>query len=60
MIIGTDEESEWRCVDHYFQQEEMPHVGFAPDAEFPIIHAEKGIIDFDLIQQIEQPKENGA
>ncbi|MGE6628822.1 dipeptidase PepV [Bacillus sp. NPDC077027] len=45
MIIGTDEESDWRCVDHYFKHEEMPTIGFAPDADFPIIHAEKGIID---------------
>lgn len=45
MIIGTDEESNWRCVDHYFKHEEMPTVGFAPDADFPIIHAEKGITD---------------
>ncbi|MFS0654522.1 dipeptidase PepV [Bacillus sp. 179-C3.3 HS] len=45
MIIGTDEESDWRCVDHYFKHEAMPEIGFAPDADFPIIHAEKGIID---------------
>ncbi|MEH7802040.1 dipeptidase PepV [Bacillus pumilus] len=45
MIIGTDEESDWRCVDHYFKHEEMPQIGFAPDADFPIIHAEKGIVD---------------
>ncbi|CAM5507401.1 dipeptidase PepV [Bacillus safensis FO-36b] [Bacillus safensis subsp. safensis] len=45
MIIGTDEESDWRCVDHYFKHEAMPQIGFAPDADFPIIHAEKGIID---------------
>ncbi len=45
MILGTDEESEWRCVDHYFKHEEMPTIGFAPDADFPIIHAEKGIAD---------------
>ncbi|WP_227936867.1 dipeptidase PepV [Alkalihalobacillus deserti] len=45
MIIGTDEESNWRCVDHYFKHEEMPTMGFAPDADFPIIHAEKGIMD---------------
>jgi succinyl-diaminopimelate desuccinylase len=45
IIIGTDEESNWRCVDHYFKHEEMPTVGFAPDADFPIIHAEKGITD---------------
>jgi succinyl-diaminopimelate desuccinylase len=50
MIIGTDEESEWRCVDHYFKHEKMPTVGFAPDADFPIIFAEKGIIDATFIQ----------
>jgi succinyl-diaminopimelate desuccinylase len=49
MIIGTDEESEWRCVDHYFEHEEMPAMGFAPDADFPIIYAEKGIADYDLV-----------
>ncbi|KAF0994090.1 dipeptidase PepV [Geobacillus sp. TFV-3] len=48
LIIGGDEESDWRCVEHYFRHEEMPDVGFAPDADFPIIHAEKGIIDADL------------
>lgn len=50
MIIGTDEESNWRCVDHYFEHEEMPTLGFAPDADFPIIYAEKGISDFDMVQ----------
>lgn len=49
MIIGTDEESDWRCVEHYFKHEEMPSIGFAPDADFPIIFAEKGISDFDLV-----------
>lgn len=52
MIIGTDEESNWRCVNHYFKHEEMPTMGFAPDADFPIIHAEKGIADFDLVQSV--------
>lgn len=47
MIIGTDEESSWRCVDTYFKKEEMPLMGFAPDAVFPIIYAEKGIADFE-------------
>lgn len=52
MIIGTDEESKWRCVEHYFKHEEMPTMGFAPDADFPIINAEKGISDFDLVQTV--------
>jgi succinyl-diaminopimelate desuccinylase len=53
MIIGTDEESNWRCVDHYFEHEEMPAMGFAPDADFPIIYAEKGIADYDLVNKPE-------
>ncbi|KGA98763.1 diguanylate cyclase [Alkalihalobacillus alcalophilus ATCC 27647 = CGMCC 1.3604] len=48
MIIGTDEESDWRCVDYYRQHEEMPSFGIAPDADFPIIHAEKGLLDLKL------------
>ncbi len=56
MIIGTDEESEWRCVDYYFKHEKMPELGFAPDADFPIIHAEKGIIDL-MIKQTQAEKE---
>lgn len=48
IIIGTDEESSWQCVGHYFKYEEMPTVGFAPDADFPIIYAEKGLGDIEL------------
>lgn len=53
IILGTDEESNWRCVDHYFKHEEMPTIGFAPDADFPIINAEKGLLDFILEQKVE-------
>lgn len=60
MIIGTDEESEWRCVDRYFQEEEMPEMGFAPDADFPIINAEKGIADFDLVQTVSKKEGNNT
>nr|WP_026022939.1 dipeptidase PepV [Paenisporosarcina sp. TG20] len=48
LIIGTDEESGFRCVKRYFEKEEMPHIGFAPDADFPIINAEKGIATLQL------------
>lgn len=50
LIVGTDEESDFRCVERYFQQEEMPTMGFAPDADFPLINAEKGIAEL-LFQQ---------
>lgn len=45
MIIGTDEETGFRCIEHYMANEEVPTLGFAPDAEFPMINAEKGIAD---------------
>jgi succinyl-diaminopimelate desuccinylase len=44
LIVGTDEESGWRCLPVYFEHEEKPALGFVPDAEFPIIYGEKGII----------------
>ena len=51
IIIGTDEESGFRCVKRYFEKEEMPTIGFAPDADFPIINAEKGIASLVLKQK---------
>ncbi|WP_246860960.1 dipeptidase PepV [Bacillus sp. REN3] len=59
MIIGTDEESNWRCVDHYFEHEETPAMGFAPDADFPIIYAEKGIADYDLVYRASSAEGEG-
>lgn len=47
-IIGTDEESGWKCMDHYLSVEEKPDFGFSPDAEFPIINGEKGILSVYL------------
>ncbi|WP_062354869.1 dipeptidase PepV [Bacillus kwashiorkori] len=58
MIIGTDEESKWRCVEHYFKSEEMPTIGFAPDADFPIIHAEKGMVELELTYDEELAKDD--
>ncbi|MFK8243419.1 MULTISPECIES: dipeptidase PepV [unclassified Facklamia] len=48
LIVGTDEESGWQCMDYYFQHAEMPDFGFSPDAVFPIINGEKGNVSFTL------------
>lgn len=48
LIMGTDEETKWRGIEKYFKTEEMPSLGFSPDATFPLIHGEKGIYTFDL------------
>ena len=47
-IVGTDEESLWRCMDAYTAQEEIPTMGFTPDSSFPLNYAEKGLIEYYL------------
>ncbi len=46
LIFGCDEESGSRCMDKYLEKEEIPTMSFVPDAEFPLIFAEKGIASF--------------
>lgn len=48
LIMGTNEESGSQCMAYYLKHEETPTVAFSPDAEFPVIHGEMGIIVFDL------------
>lgn len=58
LILGTDEETTWRCMKHYFSHEEMPTMGFTPDAYFPLIVGEKGMISFCLTGLLEEVKED--
>lgn len=51
LIFGTDEESgDWVGLRKYFADQPMPVMGFAPDANFPIITTEKGILICHLVQ----------
>lgn len=49
LIFGTDEETGSRGIKRYLEVEKMPDLGFSPDADYPIIYAEKGITSFDLL-----------
>lgn len=51
LIVGTDEESDWECTKAYFKEEAMPDIGIAPDADFPLIYAEKGMTTFNIAQR---------
>jgi len=44
LILGIDEECGSSCIEHYKEVEELPACGFTPDADFPAIYAEKGIL----------------
>ncbi len=48
LIVGCNEETGWGCIEHYNQVAHMPETGFSPDANFPVIYAEKGIMHVKL------------
>lgn len=48
LILGLNEEKSWKCIKHYKSIEEWPQTGFSPDANFPAIYAEKGIMSISL------------
>lgn len=48
LILGLNEENDWKCIDYYKKKEESPSIGFSPDADFPCIYAEKSILTASL------------
>lgn len=48
MILGTDEESGMACMKYYQKHGEIPDFGFVPDADFPVIYGEKGILQLHV------------
>lgn len=50
VVSGGDEERGSSCLRYYFEQHhgEEPRFGFTPDADYPLIYAEKGIRNYVL------------
>jgi succinyl-diaminopimelate desuccinylase len=48
LIVGLNEEHDSRCIKHYVEKDEMPAVSIVPDADFPIINSEKGILQIKV------------
>ncbi len=48
LVIGGDEERGSSCMKYYFNEANAPapRYGFTPDAWFPLIYAEKGIVNY--------------
>ena len=44
LILGCNEETGWKCIEHFRKVSRFPDYGFSPDADFPVIYAEKGIL----------------
>ena len=54
VILGTNEESGSKDAIRYNLTEETPVMGFTPDALYPLIFAEKGILNLSLQKNINQ------
>ncbi|MBU5591432.1 dipeptidase PepV [Clostridium sp. MSJ-4] len=50
IIFGTNEETGSKDMEYYMEHEKAPLAGFTPDAEYPIIYAEKGGTVFDIVK----------
>ena len=60
LIVGLNEENDWKCIEHYKKVEEMPTLGFSPDADFPCIYAEKGLLSVYISKKIEENEDTEA
>lgn len=60
IIFGTDEESGMSCLKKYREVEVPPVAGFAPDATFPIIHAEKGQMHVKCVLETTEVEESSS
>ena len=60
MILGLDEETQWEGMRHYLAfAEDLPDCGFTPDADFPVVHGEKGFLVFELARKFRRTQEKG-
>lgn len=46
IIVGCNEENGSACMKYYASRGEIPAVSIVPDADFPIINSEKGILHY--------------
>ena len=59
IIIGLDEETNWDGMKYYMERSEKPDFGFTPDADFPVIHGEMGILKFEIVKKINKSLKPG-
>lgn len=52
LIIGTNEETDNLDIKYYLEREKPPCSGFTPDAFFPLVYAEKGLVHIKLEKKI--------
>ncbi|GHU63525.1 dipeptidase PepV [Clostridia bacterium] len=59
LIIGLDEETGWSGMEEYFKRMAPPDFGFSPDANFPVINGEMGMMVFEIAKKLEPSQGKG-
>lgn len=54
LILGCDEESGSSDIRYYIKNCELPSMCFSPDAEYPLVNGEKGILRLILSAEFQQ------
>lgn len=52
MIFGLTEETTWESIRAYLADYGAAKMGYVPDGEFPVVYAEKWIVDYDIIGKL--------
>jgi len=61
VIFGTcEEQGAFADMAYYATKEELPVAGFTPDADFPVIYAEKGILHVKFSRTFSEEESMGA
>jgi succinyl-diaminopimelate desuccinylase len=55
VIFGSGEEVGMADMKHYFSKEQLPDMGFTPDAEYGICHCEKGGLNYRVTCKNDSP-----
>ncbi|MBO7667979.1 MAG: Sapep family Mn(2+)-dependent dipeptidase, partial [Firmicutes bacterium] len=59
VFMGCNEETHMACMDHYLSRFDPPECGFTPDASWPLIVGEKGVLHYSL-EKSWQPEETAG
>lgn len=56
LIFGLTEETSWDSINFYLKNEEIPAISYTPDGYFPIVYAEKTIVNLLITEK--KPKQD--
>ena len=54
LIIGTNEETGWGCIQYYKEHLDAPAYSFSPDGMYTVVNREKGILSADFSKTIDE------